>query len=47
MGHSFHQKQNGDILCDECNTWEDEVMGDFYDSDLANEEEDGAFEDVE
>jgi len=47
VAHTYHSKSNGDYLCDECNTWEDEVMSDFYDSDLVNEEDDGAFENAE
>lgn len=42
-GH-FHTYPNGDIVCDECYSYDEEIMEDYYDRDLEEEEQADAFE---
>lgn len=37
--HSYHVMPNGDILCDECVSWDDELQSDYALDDEVNENE--------
>lgn len=41
---SFHTYPNGDVVCSQCYSADEEMMSDFYDQDLEREEEDDAFD---
>ncbi len=40
----FTAMPNGDLLCDDCYSADSEMMSDYYDQDLENEENDDAFD---